>query len=56
MSGQISIVLQVWLCLCHFAEYSAVRLKDVPGAADEWVADVETNFRDLTGPKHLIGW
>ena len=40
-------------CMCLLSE---LRLDTLPSVADEWAAHVETTFRDITGPTHLVEW
>ena len=38
------------------ADYPSLKLHTIPGAQEEWQAYVGTEFRDITGPAHLLQW
>ena len=44
--------------LCHLshslADYPSLKLHTIPGAQEEWQAYVGTEFRDISGPAHLL--
>ena len=40
----------------NLRDYPELRLDTLPGVQDEWAAYVDTTFRDITGPTHLVEW